>query len=64
MTNLQKIKKVSKECGLTFVRTNSKMAGEYLYNFVNECGTIVSQNWTISRAINEYNFGDLYGKIS
>lgn len=64
MTNLQTIKKVAKECGLTFVRTNSTVNGARLYNFVDECGIAIASNWTILSAIDEHNFGDLHTKIS
>ncbi len=64
MTNLQIIKNIAKECGLTFVRTNSTINGTKLYNFENEFGTLIASNWTISSAINEHNFGDLHAKIS
>ena len=64
MNNLQTIKKVAKENGLNFVRTNSKINGVQLYNFVNEFGRVVASNWTITSAIDEYHFGDLVGKIT
>ena len=64
MSNLQTIKKVAKENGLNFVRTNSKINGVQLYNFVNEFGQIVASNWTIASAIDEHHFGDLVGKIT
>ncbi len=63
MTNLQIIKKVAKECGLTFERQNATINGARLYSFKNEFGTVIAQNWTISSAINEHNFGDLHAKI-
>jgi len=64
MTNLQKIKAVAKKHGLTFEPTKSTMNGAKLYNFVNECGTVVATNWTITSAIQEINHGDLDSKIS
>jgi hypothetical protein len=64
MTNLQKIKSVAKEAGLLFVRQSATINGARLYNFETESGNIVARNWTISSAINEYNFGDLKDKIS
>jgi len=64
MTNLQKIKLVAKKHGLQFKPTNSTINGAKLYNFVNEYGTIVASNWTISSAINEINFGNMDSKIS
>lgn len=64
MTNLQTIKSVAKKHGLSFVRTNSTINGSWAYNFVNEFGAVVAQNWTIASAIQEYHYGDLESKIS
>ena len=64
MTNLQVIKATAKKHGLTFKPTNSSINGSKLYNFVNEFGTVVARNWTITSAIQEINFGDLGAKIS
>lgn len=64
MTNLQTIKAVAKECGLKFKPANATINGAKLYNFVDEFGTVVASNWTVSSAIDEYHFGDLKGKIS
>lgn len=64
MTNLQIIRKVARDNNLEFIRTNSKINGACLYNFVDQSGFIVAQNWTIQSAINKYRFGDLKAKIS
>lgn len=64
MTNLQKIKAVAKKHNLTFKPAKATINGARLYNFVNEFGTVVAANWTITSAINEINFGDLDSKIS
>lgn len=64
MTNLQKIKAVAKEHGLTFKATKSTINGSRLYNFVKESGHAVATNWTISSAIDEINYGDLASKLA
>ena len=65
MTNLQIIRNISKDLGLCFERSNSKLNGAWLYDFVEEStGYIVSRNWTISSAIQELEHGDLRSKIS
>ncbi len=64
MTNLQKIKAEAKKYNLTFKPARSTVNGVKLYNFVNEFGTVIAANWTISSAIDEINFGDLGSKIS
>ncbi len=65
MTNLQRIKNTAKKLGLDFVRTNSKITGAYLYNFVDSrTGNVIASNWTIHSAIDEYHHGDLLAKLS
>lgn len=63
MTNLQKIKAVAKTHDLTFKPKKATINGARLYAFINDSGNIVADNWTISSAIDEINFGDLGSKL-
>lgn len=64
MSNLQTIKKLAKVNNLKFVATRSTLNGARLYNFVDSSDWVVSGNWTISSAIQEYHFGNLTQKIT